>query len=485
MSTQTERPARKPANQRGKAARSSKRYLKQTAHVEARRDGKPLVFGWGKHLSRAEKDRLQRRGIWGIAALVVLILAAVIVGAWINLNIIVPGLTIASVNGHNIPQSQYRAMVAVKTQLELNKLYGPNGLTAQLTNLQTQDAAVNNTITQTNTQITNLQKQISKLPAGPSAQRTDLTNQLTAAQKTLATNQTKHQTLQSQINTLTSATIPAEKTNFTQSQVGNDSTAWLQDDEVLREWLTTQSAAVQAKINPTASQVNRDFNSLKANMPKNSGYNTFLGQMGISDDTIRAMLTIVDRRNNAQNYFAPMIASPSYQVLARQIVLPTQQKANQILQDLQKGQDFGKLAGANSQDTNTKTKGGDLGWMTRYQYIDTSVGINGPSVVDNWMFDPARKLNEISPVLFGNGTYYIVQIMNIDPSRTVSANVITALKNNALVYWLQDREALPGQHIAPGDQNMMFDANNLPPNNILPQAAPSSSNGQSGLPGQP
>lgn len=484
MSTQTERPTRRPASQRGKTA-SGKRYHKQTAHVEARRDGKPLIFGWGKHLSRAEKDRLQRRGIWGIAALIVLILAAVIVGAWINLNIIVPGLTIASVNGHNIPQSQYRAMVAVNTQLELNKLYGPHGLTAQLTSLQTQDAAVNNTISQTNTQITNLQNQIKKLPAGPSTQRTDLTNQLTAAQKTLATNQTKHQTLQNQISVLTSSTIPTEKQNFTQSQVGNESMGWLQDDEILREWLTTQSAAVQAKINPTATQVNNDLKSLKANMPKTSGYNTFLATMGISDDTIRSMLTVVDRRNNAQTYFAPTVASPSYQVLARQIVLSTQQKANQILQDLQKGQDFGKLA-SNSQDTNTKTKGGDLGWMTRYQYIDSSVGISGSSVIENWMFDPARKLNEISPVLFGNGSYYIVQIMNIDPSRTVSSNVVTALKANALTYWLQDREALPGQHIVQGDQNMMFnDTNNLPPNNILPQGAPSSSNGQSGLPGQP
>lgn len=483
MNTQTERPVRRPANQRGKANKSGKRYIKQTAHVEARRDGKPLIFGWGKHLSRAEKERLQRRGVWGMAALVVLILAAVIVGSWINLNIIVPGLTIASVNGHNIPQSEYRAMVAVKTQLELNKLYGPHGLTAQLTSLQTQDAAVNNTITQTNKQITDLQNQIKKLPAGPSAQRTSLTNQLTAAQKTLATNQTKHQTLQNQINTLTNNTIPIEKTGFTQSQIGNDSASWLIDDEVLREWLATQSAAVQAKINPTASQVNRDFNSLKANMPTNSGYNTFLSQMGINDDTIRAMLTVIDRRSNAQNYFAPLITSPSYQVLARQIVLPTQQKANQILQDLQKGQDFGKLASANSQDTNTKTKGGDLGWMTRYQYIDSSVGINGPSVVENWMFDPARKLNEISPILFGNGSYYIVQIMNIDPSRAVSSNIISALKTNALVYWLQDREALPDQHIVQGNQNMMFDTNNLPPNNILPQAAPST--GTPGTTGQP
>src|SRR4051812_46129481 len=115
MKTSTERPVRKSSN---KTRSTEQRYNKQTAHVEARRDGKPLIFGWGKHLSHTDKIRLQRRSIWMLAVLVVALLGTVIVGAWININIIVPGLAITTVNGHPIPQSQYRLMVAVKTQLE-------------------------------------------------------------------------------------------------------------------------------------------------------------------------------------------------------------------------------------------------------------------------------------------------------------------------------------------------------------------------------
>ena len=471
MSTQTEGPARKPNNQRGKTGKSNKRYYKQTAHVEARRDGKPLVFGWGKHLSHTDKVRIQRRAIWGLAAVIVLLLAVVITGSWINLNIVTPGLPITTVNGHSIPQSEYRQMVAVKTQLELNKLYGPTGLTTQLTNLEKQYAQAGTTVTNTNTQITNLKSQIAKLPAGPSTQRTSLTKQLNDATTTLTNEQTQSTTLGNQISALNQNTLPAEKQGFTQSQLGNDSATWLQDDELIREWLTTQSAAIQAKINPSTNQVNRDFTSLKANMPKSNGYNTFMSQMGISDDQVRAMLTILDRRSNAQTYFSPLVASPSYQVLARQIVVQTQQKGNQVLQEIQQGQDFGKLASLNSQDTNTKSKGGSLDWMTRYQYIDAS-GLNGPSIVENWIFDPSRHLNEVSPVLNGNGAYYIVQIMNIDPARTVDATLLKSLQANALVDWLQDRRALPGQNISSPDQNKLFDANNLPQNNILPATAP-------------
>src|SRR5215472_18553425 len=123
MSTQTERPTRKPSGH--KAARNSKRYHKQTAHVEARRDGKPLIFGWGRHLSHTDKVRIQRRATWGLAVFVVLLLTSVIVGSWINLNIIIPGYTVTSVNGHAIPQSEYRTMVAVQTQILLNGIYGP------------------------------------------------------------------------------------------------------------------------------------------------------------------------------------------------------------------------------------------------------------------------------------------------------------------------------------------------------------------------
>lgn len=466
MNTQTERSARKPNSQRARGSRNAKRYSKQTAHIEARRDGKPLIFGWGTHLSHTEKVRLQRRATWSLAALVVLLLAAVIIGSWISINIITPGQSITTVNGHAIPQSEYRQMVAVKTQLELNKLYGPGGLTNQLTSLQEQSAQVSSSITQTNNQISSLNDKLKKSPNDPT-----LKKQLADSQKTLADQQKKSTDLQNQISTLNQDTIPLEKQGFTQSQIGNDSATWLQDDELIREWLTTQSAAVRAKINPTNSQVNKDFNSLKANMPRSNGYNTFMSQMGITDNQVRAMVTILDRRSNAQAYFSPLLTSPSYQVLSRQIVVQTQQKANEVLQDLQKGQDFGKLAKQFSQDTNSNSKGGSLDWLTRYQYIDAS-GLNGPAVVDNWLFDPARHLNELSPVLFGNGSYYIVQMMNIDPARAVDATLLKSLQANALVNWLLERRALPGQSITSVDQNMLFDVNNLPQNNILPASAP-------------
>src|SRR5437899_8599184 len=99
MNTSTKRPVQQHARQSGKASQQ-RRHSRQTAHIEARRDGKPLIFGWGKHLSHTEKVRIQRRATWGMAAFIILLLLVVIVGAWINVNIIVPGLALSNVNGH-------------------------------------------------------------------------------------------------------------------------------------------------------------------------------------------------------------------------------------------------------------------------------------------------------------------------------------------------------------------------------------------------
>src|SRR6266487_76668 len=480
MKSQTERPVRRPGNQRSS---KSKRYNKQTAHIEARRDGTPLIFGWGKHLSHAEKVKIQRRATWTIAGLFGLLIVGTIVGFWITINIIIPGQPITSVNGHQIPQSQFRKMVAVKTQLELNKLYGPNGLAAQGKDLEKQDAAQLKTINDLTKRVDDLNKKIKALPAGPSQQRTDLENQLKAAQKQLTGAQTQHENLTQQISALNKNTIPLEKPSFTQSQVANDSVTWLQDDELIREWLTTQSPAIQNQVNPTAADVNKALNDLKASLPTSTSYSNFLSQMNISNDDAIAMLTVKARRDKMQNYLETQVHSPAYQVLARAITTDTEANANKILQQLKNGGDFGKIASKQSKDASTASSGGSLGWLARGQYAMNQ----NAAVVENWLFSPSRYIFELSPVLKENGSYHIVQVLGIDPSRSIDASMLPTLKFNALSNWLLQQKALPTTSITPVDQTKLLDPTNLPPTSLLPAGAPSSGSSVpgSGLPTTP
>jgi hypothetical protein len=180
-----------------------------------------------------------------------------------------------------------------------------------------------------------------------------------------------------------------------------------------------------------------------------------------------------------QKYLAALITSPTRQVLARAMTLQTKQDAEKILAQLKKGDDFGKLAKAKSADTNTNSKGGDLGWMVRGQYA-VSYAQKVGATIDNWIFDPSRKLNEISPILSENGTFHIVQIMGSDPSRAVDATTLQNLKTNALTIWVLEQKATPGVTVTDVDQNMLLDANNMPPG--LPVSPPQQQQ-QGGLPG--
>ncbi|MDQ6660657.1 MAG: peptidylprolyl isomerase [Chloroflexota bacterium] len=477
MNSQT---VRQPDNKRPIRPNKSKKYIKQTARFEGRRDGKPLIFGWGGHLSHKEKVQLQRRATWVTAIVVGLLIVAVFVGYWININIITPGLPITSVNGHQIPQSLYRKMAAFDAQLESNKLYGANGLTAKSKNMTKQLADEQKQFDTLTKQVNDLNTQIKKLPAN-SSQLPALKQQLKDVQKQQADQQSKASLLAQQIQQINKNDIPQQQTRYTQSQVANDSATWLQNDELIREWLQKQSSSIQAQINPSSSAIAHALSDFKANLPVGTSYNAYLSKDGVSDGDIQQMVAIKVRRDNMQTYLASQVQSPTYQVLARTMTIDTKAHAQQILKQLTDKShpaDFGALAKQKSVDTNTNTQGGSLGWLARGQYAQTY----SQAIVENWMFDRSRTIDEISPVMLENGSYHITQILGIDPSRAVDKTTLQSLETNALSNWLLEQQALPSITMTPLDQDKLLDPANLPSD--LHAGAPSP-NGPGGAPGIP
>lgn len=475
MNSQT---VRRPENKRPARSNKSKpRYSKQTARFEGKRDGKPLIFGWGGHLSHKEKEQFQRRATWGAAIAVASIIVVVLVGFWVNFNIIVPNLSITSVNGHSITQSLYRKMVAFKTELAENQLSGPKGLTAQRDSLRKVVANDQKAVDDTTTKITTLNTQLTALKPGSStqAQRTQLNSQIKALGMQLSKDDATLNTDTGKVTDFTQNVIPNALSIFNQPQIANDSIAWLQNDELIREWLATQSSSIQAKVNPTSSAVASALTAFKANIPKTSSYNDFLNRDGVSDSDVQDIMTIYLRRGNMQSYLASQIVSPAYQVLAREMTIDTMAHAKQFLTQLKNGADFGKLAKANSLDTRTAPSGGSLGWIARGQYAQTY----NSATIENWLFSPTRYINELGPVFTENGTFRIIQLLGIDPVRAIDATTLPVLQTNALSNWLLEQQALPSNNITTADQNMLLDTANMPPG--LPLTAPGG--GPSSVPG--
>jgi parvulin-like peptidyl-prolyl isomerase len=443
----TSQTARRPNSPRPTRSTKARKYTRQTAHVEARRDGKPLIFGWGGHLSRTEKTRLQRRVVWALTALTALLIVGVIVGFWVNLNIVVPAQPITTVNGESIPQSNYRKYFALDAQFEANHIYGPTGLNTQRDNLSKQVADAQTTID-------NINKQIKALPAGKSTQRTNLQTQLTSAQS-------NHDNLNAEYQNMLQSTIPNEMQLFTQSQYGNDAVDTLQDDVFIRQWLAKQNSTVAGRVQPSSSAIDQAISSFSANLPKATNYNKFLSDNSLSNDDARAMMAVMLRRINMQSYLSSLIIPPLYQVHARDMTLSTQAQANTILKQLKSNGDFAKIAKAQSVDATTKANGGDLGWLAQGQYAQ-NIASNTSGIVDNWIFDHARTPNELSGVITENGAYHIIQILQIDPARSVDATTLGTLQRNALTSWLLSQKGKLGLSVISSDQSKLLDPMNIP-----------------------
>jgi len=457
----------RPDQRRSSRTAKSKKYVKQTAHVEARRDGKPLIFGWGEHLSRTEKTQIQRRAIWSLTILIIAAIIAIFVGFWININIVVPNQPITSVNGQNIPQSDYHKLVVFKAQLANNNLNGSHGLIAQKDNLSTQ-------VANDQAKIDNLKAQLSSTT--DPEKKADLQKQIDTAQK-------QHDSDNSQLTTL-QTNVTTAQTNDTQSQIANESVNWLQDDLIIRQWTAQQNRSIQNKIEPSASQLARAMNQFIAQIPKGTTYSQFLSKYGVSDNDMHVMLALKLRRDNMNNYQHSFITSPTRQVKARAITLSNPKDAQNVLNQLKKGTDFATLAKSKSVDSNTKSNGGELGWLVRWQYtVNNSSNIRGTGAIDNWLFDPARKVKDLSPVLTENGTYHVVQIEDINPSRKVDdPHTLDTLKadDTPLIAWLNSQEVKA--HLTPGDSTMEFDPQNMPQD--IPSSPPGSNPaGSSGMPG--
>jgi hypothetical protein len=416
--------AHRPDGQRPTRSTKTKKYVKQTAQFEARRDGKPIIFGWGGRLSRNEKNQLARRLIWSLTALFAALIVVIIVSFWVYINITIPNMTISSVNGQNIPQSDYHKMAVFKGEFYNNQLNGVHGLKAQRDALQSK---INNT----------------------------------KDTKQLAT-------LNAQLQTLTQTSIPNIENLYVQSPLSNEAIKWLQEDIVLRNWLSKQSTAIQHQINPTDAAITKALNSFKADFPKGINYNNLLSQNNVSDNDMRAMMTVNLRRDNMQTYESSLIKSPTRQVKARVIQVATAAEAKDIIKQLKAGADFATLAKSKSNDATTRKFGGELGdWLAPGRYTKDING-NQRAVVDNWLSDPARKVGDISPDLNENGSEHIVQIEAVDPSRAIEAATLKKLKDNALVAWLLSQKE--SYKISTPNADMLSDTMNMPA--FVPASAP-------------
>lgn len=426
-----------PAKASAKSAGSAAKYrLRQTARVEGLRDGKPLIFGWGRHLTRAQKSRYQRIGLVSFAGLVILAVLGTMGYGVLNETVLIPNSAIVTVNGVKISQDTYRKNLAVEAQTLWNTL---------------QDE-----ITQDNELQTKAQQG----------------DQSAATQDAIIQSQIQSNEGKYSLTVITQASV-------------ND----LADDQLIQagaKQFEQQKHVSASTFDPSQKEIDAALAAFKKAFPKNESYASFLSANNMTESDVRAALAIQVRRTKMQAYLATTLVSPTRQLHLRKIETDTSAKAAAARAALIKGgltdATWTTIAKQDSLDPTSKDTGGDVG------YVPPGTGDSG---IEAWAYASGRTVGELSPVISdSSGTFDIVQIIEIDPSRVVDAATLTSAQGNALSHWLSMQRTVLGSRVGAPNSTMLVASRNLPKkpdlNGALPTFTPppgSGLGGSSGLPG--
>lgn len=204
------------------------------------------------------------------------------------------------------------------------------------------------------------------------------------------------------------------------------------DREEILNWMIEQvlieQAASEMGIVITDEDVEAELAQIIAETGGEEAFQARLEQDGLTRQDVlnelRAQLigaAVIERVTSA-------VPTTAEHVHARHILVSTAAEAEQILAQLQAGADFADLARAFSQDETTAAAGGDLGFFPR--------GVLLAPQVEEAAFN--LQPGQISPVIESPFGFHIVQVIEREPERALSPEVLQYVREQAFKQWIEN-----------------------------------------------
>jgi parvulin-like peptidyl-prolyl isomerase len=193
------------------------------------------------------------------------------------------------------------------------------------------------------------------------------------------------------------------------------------DQELIRQ------AAVEMGVSISEAELEAGIQDIIEQSGGQEEFDQSLQGMGTTYDDFRQML--LDQLLSEAVYSAvtASISPVAEQVHARHILLPTRERAEEVLARLQAGEDFSYLAREYSEDISSRESGGDVGFFPR--------GVMPPEVEEVAFSLEVGETSEIVETQFG---FHIVQVLERE-EREIAVEVFENLRQQAFMQWLQDR----------------------------------------------
>ena len=242
----------------------------------------------------------------------------------------------------------------------------------------------------------------------------------------------------------------------TSGPLGDDFKTLIIDQQINQTLLKQASADQKIERSAVAEQVTKTRSG--NNLSDNKAWTEALRGAGFSDSSYReyvrnslaiqakakAIQAAAPKPTDAQLQLYYQLNAQTFQsdprIVAREIVVATKAKADQLLTQLKDGADFAKLATANSLEN--KERGGAIGPLENGAPRPVAQ-VALPTEVGAAAF--ARTTGGLTEVVSSGGKFYIVKVEKVLPAATkpfaevrsaVSDAVNTELKNQALENWV-------------------------------------------------
>lgn len=202
-------------------------------------------------------------------------------------------------------------------------------------------------------------------------------------------------------------------------------------DSMIDQVLIEQAAAA-ANITVSDADVNKKVDEAIADGGGKDKFQTWLADNSMTEDEFVKMLRQQLIADQVVQAVTTSVKTKSEQVHARHILLKTEAEAQAVLEKVKKGEDFAKLAKQYSVDEMTKDQGGDLGWFPRGMLLI-------PAEVEGIVF--SLQAGQVSGVVRSQFGYHILQVIERDASRVLTAEVLQNVKQDAFTRWLADQRS--------------------------------------------
>lgn len=236
--------------------------------------------------------------------------------------------------------------------------------------------------------------------------------------------------------------------------------------DALIEDVLVQQAARSAGITVTDDQVDAYLESEVGQAEDQLELKQALEARGQTWERFRREICQDLLRLEVLDEVTPQVPETMPMVWARQIVVATQQDAQNALTRLAAGEAFAELAHELSLDDATRDKGGDLGWFPRQS------GLVPPEIEDP-AFRGSPGLVQ-GPILIGE-QFYLVQTVDLQSDRPVDAAMSAIFRERGFGAWLASQ-------VSGVDISILVDLYALPAGAAAPAVVPATG-GSVPLPG--